>query len=156
MRINVRRGFFRLWVVLSCLWAILIIAVSVSPVREEFAKASSVRKLDAVSWVPDEPVECSLARGMDYRRDGSLCWYSLPTFRKLYPEYGDLPEKDLSEKLYAKAGIPLTPIRPWPLLWEKAGFSIGPPVGVLIVGWAFLWALSGFAKRELLDKPDLH
>ena len=148
MRLNVRRGLFRLWLVLSCLWAIFIIAVSFGPVREEFAKGTSMRKLDAASWVPDEPVDCAMARGTEYRREDSLCWYSLPTFRKLYPEYADLPEKDLSEKLYAKARIPLTPIRPWPMLWEKVALAIGPPVGILVLGWAFLWALSGFANPK--------
>jgi hypothetical protein len=41
MRLNVRRGLFRLWIVLSCLWTILICITSIAPVREEFAKASS-------------------------------------------------------------------------------------------------------------------
>jgi hypothetical protein len=77
-----------------------------------------------------------------------LCWYALPIFSKLYPEYKDLNEKDLLEKLYAKAGIPLTPIRPWPLVGEKAGLAIWPPIAVLIIGWAFIWALSGFLKSE--------
>jgi hypothetical protein len=36
MRLNIRRGLFRLWVVLSSLWAILIAVISVSPVRQEF------------------------------------------------------------------------------------------------------------------------
>jgi len=148
MSLNVRRGLFRLWLVLSCLWAILITAFSFVPVQEEFAKAASRRELGAASWVPDEPIDCAMARGIEYRREGSLCWYSLPTFRKLYPEYAGLPEKDLSEKLYAKAGLPLKPIRPWPMLWEKVALATGPPVGILVLGWAFLWALSGFAHPE--------
>src|SRR5947207_320692 len=119
MRFNARRGLFRLWIVLSSLWVILICVMSIAPVREEFAKASTMRKINAGKWTPDEPVDCSIARGTEYRRDGSLCWYALPAFRKLYPEYNDLKEQDLSEKLYARAGIPLTPIRPWPMFLEK-------------------------------------
>jgi hypothetical protein len=148
MRVNVRRGLFRLWVVLSSLWVILIVAVSFAPVHEEFGKAASMRIINAGSWEPDEPVECSEARGTDFRREGELCWYSLAVFRKLYPEYADLKEKDLSEKLYAKAGRPLTPIRPWGLLGEKAALALGPPIAVLIIGWAFIWALSGFLHPE--------
>src|ERR1700733_6200370 len=102
MRVNVRRGLFRLWVVLSSLWVILTAIISVSPVRAEFAKAASMRSLEAASWTPDEPVDCSLARGTEFRREGELCWYALPVFRKLYPEYKDLNEQELSEKLYAK------------------------------------------------------
>ncbi len=148
MRLNVHRGLFRLWFVVSCLWAILISVTSISPVREEFAKATSMSKLDAASWTPDEPVDCSFARGTEYRREGSLCWYTLPIFRKLYPEYNDVKKKELSEKLYAKAGIPLTPIRPWPMLGEKVALAVGPPLAGLILGWAFLWALSGFAGTQ--------
>jgi hypothetical protein len=144
--VNIRRGLFRFWVLLSCLWVILICITAITPVREEFAKATSMRKINAGSWTPDEPVDCSIARGTEYRRDGSLCWYSLPVFRKLYPEYNDLKEQELSEKLYDKAGITLTPIRPWRMLLEKLALALGPPLGVLILGWAFLWALSGFSR----------
>jgi hypothetical protein len=148
MRLNVRRGLFRLWIVLSCLWVILICITSIAPIRQEFAKAASMHNLAGASWTPDEPVDCSLARGTEYRREGSLCWYSLPTFRKLFPEYADVPEQELSEKIYAKAGIPLTPIRPWPKLGEKVALALGLPLGTFILGWAFLWALSGFLRTE--------
>jgi hypothetical protein len=99
MRLNVRRGLFRLWLVLSSLRIILIAIISFSPVREEFAKAASMRSIEAASWEPDEPVDCSDARGREFRQERDLCWYSLPVFRKLYPEYKNLAEKDLSEKL---------------------------------------------------------
>ena len=120
---------------------ILLAAISLGPVREEFAKAASVRSLDPASYTPDEPVDCYQARGTEFRREGELCWYALPVFRNLYAEYKDLNEKDLSKKLYAKAGIPLTPVRPWTLVLEKTAFALGPPVAVLIIGWAFIWAL---------------
>jgi hypothetical protein len=148
MRLNPRRGLFRLWIILSSLWVILICATSIALVREEFAKAARMRNMNVASWIPDEPVDCSTARGTEYRRDGSLCWYALPTFRKLYPEYNDLKEQELSEKLYAKAGIPLTPIRSWPLLFERIALAFAPPIAILLLGWAFIWALSGFARTE--------
>jgi hypothetical protein len=46
MRFNFRRGLFRVWIVLSCLWAILVCAVWFGDVRGEFAKAASVRHVD--------------------------------------------------------------------------------------------------------------
>ena len=107
-----------------------------------------MRSLNAANFTPDEPVDCSQARGAEFRREGELCWYSLPVFRTLYPEYKDLKEGDLSEKIYAKAGIPLTPIRPGAVVMEKAALTLGPPIAVLIIGWAFIWAVSGFAKAQ--------
>jgi hypothetical protein len=50
------------------------------------------------------PVECGKARGVsatDYSLDEGSCWYTTAIFRRLYPEYKELNEHDLSEKLYA-------------------------------------------------------
>ena len=146
MRLNVRRGLFRLWLVLSCVWVLIVAAISFEPVKEEFGKAASMKSLEAASWVPDVPVDCRGARVSEFRREGSLCWYSMPGFRKLYPEYKDLNDNELSDKLYARAGVPLTPIRPWTLLAEKVGLAVLPPVAILLLGGSLIWALSGFAK----------
>jgi hypothetical protein len=71
-------------------------------------------------------------------------------FRRLYPEYKDLNDDELSEALYEKAGIPpIPPIRPWSVFGEKAGLAFGPPLGALAVGWALVWALAGFPKTEV-------
>ena len=48
MRVNLRRGLFRVWVILSCLWAILACAVGFGGVREEFARAASAPTVSAV------------------------------------------------------------------------------------------------------------
>jgi hypothetical protein len=146
MRIHVRSGLFRLWLVVAVLWATAVGLFSFQDVREEFAKAASMKNLDADGFVPDLPVDCDLARGSEFRRDRNLCWYDLPTFRKLYPEYKDLDDKDLSEQLYEKAGTPLVPIRPWSVLGERAGLALGPPLGLLAVGSALMWAVAGFAN----------
>jgi len=148
MRINVRRGLFRLWLVLVVLWAITVGVFSFGDVRDEFGKAASMKRINAAGFVPDVPVDCDLARGTNFRRERNLCWYDLPTFRKLYPEYKDLNDRELSDKLYEKASIPLTPIRPWSVLGERVGLAFGPPLGILAIGWALIWALAGFSKTE--------
>lgn len=97
MRINVRGGLFRLWIVLATVWAIVVCSVSFRNVRDEFKKAESMRKINAMGFKPDLPVDCASARGQagDYRRDEkkNLCWYDMRKFRVLFPEYKDLDER---------------------------------------------------------------
>ena len=42
--------------------------------------------------------------GNDYwrQKDGDICWYSEPNFRKIYPEYSDLSIGDLSDRMHTK------------------------------------------------------
>src|ERR1041384_4888500 len=72
----------------------------------------------------------------DYSKERSFCWFQLPKVRAFYPEYKDLTDDQLSEGLYAKADMPLTPIRPWALVRETAVIASGVPLSVLLVGWA--------------------
>lgn len=64
---NVRRGLFRLWVLLSVLFAIGVVAVSYSGLHEEFRNTytdwdAEFAKYGVVSiW----PVDCAKARGTD-------------------------------------------------------------------------------------------
>lgn len=51
------------------------------------------------------PVPCDKARSAEeiVRFDGSeACYYELTTFRRLYPEYNDLSDTVLSDRLYAR------------------------------------------------------
>jgi hypothetical protein len=119
-------------------------AASYSTIREEFEIAASK---PSDSFIPDLPIDCSEARGKaeaDYRVSEGLCWYPEPTFRVLFPEYKDLDENSLSTRLYARAGRPLKPIRPWRTVLEKAGIAFGVPLAVLALGWSLIWAFSGF------------
>jgi hypothetical protein len=142
---NIRRGLFRLWVVLS---GIFIIAASIllsGGIRDEFKKARGVKEMSSFKTLL--PVDCSKVRGSvasDYSNFEGQCWYEIPKFRKLYPEYKDVDDNRLSEFLYEKAGIPLTPIRPWRKLMETVGFIVGVPLVVLLLGRSLMWAASGF------------
>src|SRR5437762_2140942 len=74
------------------------------------------------------------------------CWYKTETFRRLYPEYNDLNDHDLSEKAYSNAGRPLTHPRLWRKVTETAGLAFGVPLAVLAFGCSLTWAFSGFRR----------
>jgi hypothetical protein len=65
-------------------------------------------------------------------------------FRRLYPEYKDIADKVLSEKLYEKAGQPLKHVHPWESVAKAAGIALGVPLAALVLGRSLLWAFSGF------------
>jgi hypothetical protein len=70
------------------------------------------------------PADCNKSlgiAGVDYSVSGGLCWYELPKFRKLYPEYDDLTDTQLTKRLHAKAGRALQDMRPWTLIGHRAG-----------------------------------
>ena len=105
---NSRRGLFRLWLVFSVLFAIGTFAVFFSYIKGEFDHLSLKEATKNSKRMV--PIDCSLARGAektDYikKLDPSApnaCWYGLPDFRKLYPEYADLTNDQLTEKPYQK------------------------------------------------------
>ena len=151
MRINVRRGLFRLWIIFACLWVVAVVLASGDAIREGFKKASVAKEVS--DWVALVPVDCSGARGTlssDYSKDkDGRCWYEMPKFRAQYTEYRDLNDDQLSERLYRKAGIPLTPSRPWTKVMQTAGIAVGVPMAVLMFGWSLMWAFSGFRPAQL-------
>ena len=173
MSINIRKGLLRLWIVGSILFAVCIGIVSYGGIRDEFRFAYTDydaidKQLGGYSLVP---VKCTKdptgnpfvppvpppgytlvgntlrgVSGTDYNyleADG-LCWYVMPNFRRLYPEYKDLSDKDLKEKLYEKAGQPLKHFHPWQKLGRAVALAFGVPLAVLVLGWALFWAVSGF------------
>jgi hypothetical protein len=103
------------------------------------------------------PVLCKDARGtakVDYEPPegpwtaytaaAGQCWYKIDALRRLYPEYKDLSENDVSDRLYKKAGIVLDPARPWSTLGSAVLVALGIPAFLLLLGMALGWALSGF------------
>src|SRR5262245_15569176 len=100
---NIRRGLFRLWLVLAGLFALATAFVLAPGIKRDF-------QLAGVVW--DLPADCSKARGVagkDYsvlESHPALCWYEPSKFRKLYPEYNDLSDSALTEKLNRAAGLP--------------------------------------------------
>jgi hypothetical protein len=144
--LNVRRGLFRLWVLFAVLFIIVTGMLSYREVHQEFFWHDPPKE-----WRPLLPVDCAQARGAegpDYSKSEDLCWYETAKFQALYPEYRDLDERELSKRVYEKAGRPLKEMRPWRLMSERAGIALGVPLAVLILGWALLWAFSGFRGAQ--------
>ncbi|ESX03914.1 hypothetical protein X769_15675 [Mesorhizobium sp. LSJC268A00] len=63
------------------------------------------------------------------------CWYSLPVFRKLWPEYGDLSDDALVQSLYAKIGRNLETIDPLAATKRFGLLGVLPPA--VFSFWAF-------------------
>ena len=154
---NVRQGMFRLWVVLSAVFVLGVVVASYSSIIQEFRFAS--QDWDAVfkeyggsgSLIP---VDCGQALGVlstDYSQSDGECWYVKDAFRNLYPEYKDLNDHDLNERLYAKAGRPLKHFHPWVKVGEAVGVAFGVPLAVLVLGFSLMWVGSGFSRT----KPEL-
>lgn len=157
---NVQKGTFRLWVVLSVLFVIGVGAASYINVHDEFRNAytdwnAEFAKYGGYSVVP---ADCEKARGTvgtDYtRNDDGLCWYEFSKFKALYPEYKDVNDRELSKRLYAKAGKPLVEFHPWHKLAKIVLFAIGVPLGFLALGYALFWAFAGFKSQPNANPPN--
>jgi hypothetical protein len=171
---NLRRGFFRLWLVFSVLFVIATAVVFFPDVKSEFEKAAEWSPPPG-EWSPPPgdllvPVECSAdlrgKSGDDYEvlnySDGrDRCWYEFPKFRVLYSEYKGLTDDELSDRLYKKAGIPTTtprlykkatPATPWTSVLKAVGIAIGVPLIVLALGSAIGWSFAGFSGEQLKKK----
>jgi hypothetical protein len=117
---NWRRGLFRLWIVGTVLFLLAITVLSYSEIKQQFEEIALHNYIEARREVV-VPQLCGNARGVagtDYatqlRKEGpgpwdtyakpnffDNCWYVMPKFRSLYPEYKDMSDKELSRKLYA-------------------------------------------------------
>ena len=150
MKMNLRRGFFRIWVVVSIAFAGAVGVLGYEKVAGEFERAGPWPGILMV------PVDCRDARGnadKDYTTglDGSWCWYQVDVLRKLYPEYKDLSDEAVGDRLYKKANI---------MEWLKNidGFlNIAALATMVVVGFIFFWQLlSGrisFIRKNDQNKP---
>ena len=146
---NVRKGMFRLWLVASVLFVIAVAVAYYGSIRNEFRMATTnydahAREHGGTTLLP---VFCDKARGnsgTDYTEHQGLCWYPMEHFRRLYPEYSDLSDDLLAEKVYTKVGQPLNHIHPWHRVMEAAVVGFGVPLAGLVLGCSLLWAVAGF------------
>lgn len=154
---NIKRGLIRCWIVFTVAVALLTAVFSYHSVRNEFEKASLAREFDKMSITLIPGLRGNLrGEAKDYSCNGELvsinqfdtCWYQLPKFRELFPEYRDLTDDDLVEKTYRKMGQPLTSSRPWSALFIALGFGLGVPLMILIVGASLYWAIAGFVSKS--------
>jgi hypothetical protein len=95
------------------------------------------------------PTFCDKTRGVagsDYVAIDGLCWYKIEDFRRLFPEYNDVSNRDLLDKLHAKVGRPLRPFHPWVNLAKTVAVAIAVSIAVLALGWSLFWAFAGFLR----------
>lgn len=149
---NTRKGLFRLWLVASIVFAICVCVVSYNRLREEFRISNTdydaiAKELGGSTLVPADCAKVRGNRGSDYSETENVCWYKMDDFRRLYPEYKDVKDKELSEKLYEKAGQPLKHLHPWKSVMEVVCVALGIPLAVLALGSALFWAFSGFRSE---------
>lgn len=154
---NMRQGVFRLWVVASVLFVIGVTVASYSEIREEFKIANTdydslAKEFGGYSLFPNFCVKARGTAGIDYSMDNGLCWYKIEDFRRLYPEYKDMSDRALSEKLYAHVGQPLQHIHPWYKIMTRAGIAFGVPLAVFIFGCSLSWAVAGFRGNLPRDR----
>ncbi|MGO8468353.1 hypothetical protein AB9F45_27720 [Rhizobium leguminosarum] len=155
---NIKRGLFRLWLVLSIIYMAAAYFITWPGIRAEFEKAEF--KAATAGDPILVPTLCANARGTekDFSREKfpteqnpfDTCWYEMPKFRALYPEYKDLSDDALSDKLYTKMSLPFKhepEPRPWEYLGNISAFAFGIPMLCLAIGSAFVWAFSGFSRR---------
>jgi hypothetical protein len=154
---NIKRGLFRLWLVLSLLFGAYMAFVSWDVLAKEFRDA---RRLDAkpAATVSLYPIACWNKRGaaqVDYlteNGDGPSqpwqnCWYTLEKIRTFYPEYNEFTNPfDLLDKTYLDTDLKLFKPRPWDRVVSVATFALGAPLVILIIGAALVWAVSGFSR----------
>jgi hypothetical protein len=150
---NIRRGLFRLWIIFACLFVIAVGVASSYPIRREFEKAGEAKAI--LTRIEREgilivPCFHRGKRPFDVLQPNGRYGYDIPKFRAQHPEYRDLDEDRLLDRLCDEAGINMKmPFTPWTKVMEAGAIAVGVPVAVLILGWASLWAYAGFRPAPL-------
>ncbi|HMF66103.1 MAG TPA: hypothetical protein VK602_00665 [Phyllobacterium sp.] len=162
MTLNWRLGLFRLWLVGAILFALAVSAVGYSSVRDAFTRPDFIPKYSDNKEEIAIPQACSAARGIkgpDYRVGripGSIesiekdrnCWYRMADFRRLYPEFSNIPDEELANKQYWELGAYPDYQTPWGVVGRLLAVILGPSLAVLALGAALVWAVSGFSARK--------
>ena len=145
---NWRRGLFRLWIVGSALFVLAVAFVSYGDIKKEFDAAALMDEIKDYEQLV--PVLCADARGAaDFIGVNDNCWYAMSKFRRLYPEYNDLSDNELTRKLYTARGVEFHDLpKPWVTLGTWAGIAFSIPLVVLVLGASLVWAFSGFAATR--------
>jgi hypothetical protein len=106
------------------------------------------RTLERVELPESVPLDCEQARGEPDEKQGTTCWYKLPKYRTLYPEWNFLNDDEALVKAFEARGWETERFHPWRTLFQYIALALGVPLAVFIGGVALLWVGEGFrAKR---------
>jgi hypothetical protein len=153
-RINLRRGFWRLWAIFSLVWAVLVLAVSLGPagrrdiVTYEQERAAS----DLFALRHFVPLSCGSIRGvrsLDYFEFRGRCWMELDKYRSLYPEDEATSDLTLAKRTYAAVGQDFTVLTGWQRLWRVLGVLALGPLLTLGLGFAIHFIARGFDEVSI-------
>lgn len=154
---NIKRGLFRLWVVISLLYAGGVTYLSFPALKYEYEMRAEAAL--PAGYEIMVPVLCGDAKGtinVDYDPETKVaepnpfdtCYYEMAKFRRLFQEYQDLSDNEIYAKTYEGTGETVPYIgQPWQRLGFTALLAFAPPLAVLLIGGAFVWAFAGFARR---------
>lgn len=145
---NIRRGFFRLWLVLSAVFVAAVLASSFSSLKTAFEKAGTVD-----ITLPNGTQIDNIPANMDPNE-----------LRQKIIKNGIIaPDKIVVEKTgpwdnYKSADAPYNLVldlqdkKPAPSAWPKFFgtllFAFGVPLGVLLGAHLFVWIVSGFKSSS--------
>ncbi len=89
--------------------------------------------------------------GVDYQRDGDQCRFRIGDFRRLYPEYDALSDRELTENVLRNPGQSAL----WPAVSRLVGYYLVPPaaLGVNFLLAVFLPRRKG-KRRAKAEAPQ--
>ncbi|MBN9033816.1 MAG: hypothetical protein BGO05_09875 [Rhizobiales bacterium 63-7] len=160
---NIKRGLFRSWVVVSLLWLAVTSPLVVGMASgDKWVKGSEWWEKEPLNLLPVRCEEAKGQAGSDYqiaaafepwnkfREPGQACFYTLEHFRAFWPEYENMDKAAVSKALYSKIG--------WSMVFDGDRFentktaamiAIVPPVAIYLIGLLVMWAVAGFRKSPM-------
>lgn len=153
---NWRRGFFRVWLLISGLYVLAAVVLFYSPVVERFNLSPALWGAKQMLMV-DCRAEIRGTENTDFQKYPlvgyggiEVCIYEPEKFRRLYPEYRDLSIDDIEARLNKRLNLP-TPTAygaAWEILRAPLGWTLIPPLALLLLGLGVYWSMAGFRRSE--------
>ena len=135
MPLRVARGLFRLWIVVAALWIVGVGATTNWDLylyyQPTLANEEPPGRLQSPAHI------CSAAK------TSQECSALLQAAGKFPYDANDLKWSDKGWEFADNTIMVPTGIA-WERFWPRAGLAFIPPVGVLVIGSAFGWAVRGF------------
>lgn len=162
---NIKRGMFRLWIVISAFFVVGVALVAQSNIKDAFERAAEPDIAESLVTVMcgdtrgTMGVDYSFYKGMPGPGDPrgevnpfATCWMPIAKYRILYPEKAGLTNNQIIADEYDKE-VRAKKFNPWENVWLWLAIALAPPFVVLIVGSSLVWAFSGFAVgRNFVDR----